>query len=330
MAVTRWINDFESAGEEPLPPEQQELLRASLRRSQARRVLYVALSFLALFSCFGTMMYAASWSDAAPAWLAAILLPAMFLFPFMILKWRDEGRRIRNNRRDLETGFCERFELRDPLQLFRHEDEETSEDEEQLDDNEEDSEEAAPPAEKSPQLFLLKPSERLLLPDGRITELPFPVAEVAERRLAPVPEGFPRPLHANPAGTTFSDRRALSHEEVAELAQLATVPYRRYGCLFGMTIWLSAGLLVQLLNPSSQPPSPFAYVLGGLVLLGWLQFLRAALARRRLRQDLTGGYVVVVQPDPHPEVRLENLEWLPTSRAIWTVNGQPAPWRRSG
>lgn len=78
---------------------------------------------------------------------------------------------------------------------------------------------------------------------------------------------------------------------------------------------------------------PF-YGLLGVTLLADAALLHGVLKARRLHRDLAEGFVFILQGSETPEQDPDDeknrlIEVLSVSHVVWTVDGQPATWRRS-
>jgi hypothetical protein len=74
-------------------------------------------------------------------------------------------------------------------------------------------------------------------------------------------------------------------------------------------------------------------ILGVLIGLFWRHRLKMVKLRAQLEKDILAASVEQKVPEkyPHaPGARLPNLvEVLPHSNAVWTVDGEPAGWRKT-
>jgi hypothetical protein len=121
----------------------------------------------------------------------------------------------------------------------------------------------------------------------------------------------------SPAGTPLM-QRALSRDELDEVALHARMPVWRWRLLFPIslfTVWIAAARL-------AGAPLPGAVGALGLFGIAWISW-RKARVRVALRRDGAAAVAVIVPASAEqPE-----LEFLRSSGTEWTVGGAPSAWR---
>jgi hypothetical protein len=146
--------------------------------------------------------------------------------------------------------------------------------------------------------------------------------------------------------TLLRGERELSTEEMEELRHYARQLWRKpLPLAVGLTLWSSLPLAFILAGNASGRQSPgdrfrmcFLFFFTVLADARLISGIRTA---RQHHRDIAIGRVVILQeerektkgtmegqePSETPKVRSEVVEALPETRKIWTVGGQPAPWR---
>ncbi|MGZ8852868.1 MAG: hypothetical protein ACXW2X_05690 [Thermoanaerobaculia bacterium] len=156
-------------------------------------------------------------------------------------------------------------------------------------------------------------------------------------RFAPVSRTTTPPPHAAYAANfvqpvddhdhVFLHRRPLSAEEIAELDRYAPrVQLVNAALALVAIVGTVATFTLALQGRLNTLFAPFAFG----VLSVWIstKLWRAWRERRHIAADLEAAYVLIIR------VREENgdlspaEEYLPLSRALWTVNGAPSRWRK--
>jgi hypothetical protein len=121
-----------------------------------------------------------------------------------------------------------------------------------------------------------------------------------------------------------SGGRFLTDEEKAELASLANRPQGSLWLLAGLCWVLTVADLVFLLTVEIE-----AVRLGSFVLLliatiaTTVRSRQVTVQKRQMLCDVDLGTLVKDRSDG------SDIEHLPVSSLLWTVDGQPAPWRQS-
>lgn len=149
------------------------------------------------------------------------------------------------------------------------------------------------------------------------TTTPPPHAAYAANFVRPVDEHDHVLLH----------RRPLSGEEIAELDQYAPhvqiVNVALALVAIAGTVLTSALFLQGRLN-TFLAPFAFAFLSVWISTRLW----RAWRERRHIAKDLEAAYVLIIRIREQSGDLSEAEEYLPVSRALWTVNGEPSRWRK--
>jgi hypothetical protein len=107
----------------------------------------------------------------------------------------------------------------------------------------------------------------------------------------------------------------------------------------GLTVWVSMPISVLILDGNLHSWRDWVefVILAVLTIVVDTYFVQAVWQSGRLRADARLGHVIIVSQDEEPSSPLSTandhhstptiIELLPTSRWMWTEDGQPAPWR---
>jgi hypothetical protein len=160
------------------------------------------------------------------------------------------------------------------------------------------------------------------------------VSEVAAPRAASSEGVFPRQITLNAAGDGVEKIRGLSCGELEELrafcGKLGRFPYLSAALVL---CWVTMTLASALAHARDRSDWLLTVMLGGLIVLSWHRRIKLLRLKARLDKDIQAAIVEEKTPDryPHPPgTKLPALvEVLPNSNAVWTVDGEPAGWRKT-
>jgi len=142
-----------------------------------------------------------------------------------------------------------------------------------------------------------------------------------------------RIIAENTIDISQSGQRELSNEERAEIRRRSRTGWRKFG---GISLLLTLALGSYIIVP---------WVINGSFSLRWeyyfylafpiavyATFIKDVRICWLLYKDANYGILIVIRyPDQIKEEKVLRKgpvdEWLPHSKRIWTINGEPAPWR---
>ena len=142
--------------------------------------------------------------------------------------------------------------------------------------------------------------------------------------LAPLAAGFPT-LEFSDDDVEGGESRPLAGTERHEITALSK-KLRRLGVGPGFLIAYAIFALIQLVRGATPPGTWLAVLLWvGLGVVATKGYVRRRRLRRKLAGDLERAQLlcgtVVVDGRPH------TVELLESSKSLWSIDGQPAPWR---
>ncbi|MCB8933253.1 MAG: hypothetical protein M9921_09770 [Fimbriimonadaceae bacterium] len=300
--LARWAGAYRAVGCRPLDPEERAAIEALLRRSERSRRLAVQIPTTVVAGALGltALGYGMQW------WGLVMWVLAFFSIVIGPPVWLDGVKAVKLHSAELEDGRVEAFA----------------------------TEPGAPP---QPPFEALRGSGRVLSWNGvpaRKRQFVHAVSVASPpktRRSASMPMRIAA-IHPSAAGALAE--RTLSDDEHRELASIVhgLSPLRNPLALVG---WVYVGALAANgLSRTAEDPSHL--VVGAIFSALWI-FISTLLSRRfslyrRLSRDLVQG-VTYASTSSGVTLRtgrgeLVDAEFLPHSRALWTVEGEPATWRR--
>lgn len=281
------------------------LLHNIMRKAQ-RLALPVWLSWVATLPVFVALCVV---GEDGSSWAALGIVAGVVWLAFSPLMLRDARRAATESQRDLDLGKVEIFEWQVPADFGdapRH------------------------------ALEVLRASGRIIgggtRPTRRLARVI--VSEVAASRSdvgAPV---FPRQITLNAAGDSVERIRSLSGGELDELksfcGKLGRFPY--LWAAVGLC-WVIMTLTSALAHTRDRSDWSLTLLLGALIAVTWNRRIKLLRLKARLDKDIQAAIVEEKSPDryPHPAgAKLPAIvEVLPNSNAVWTVDGEPAGWRKT-
>lgn len=293
------------ASTRPLSDEERAWLTERVQRLRRSHVGYgVGTAFVPIFLCLPGLLL-----PLIGDWTVALMIPVLVVCVVLPLRWSDAGKRVATARLSANTDMVEVYEGIAGSGAFGE----------------------ASLAKLLAQGFVLdeetpqrldriwSSGETILLNGKRLDP---PIWTDRTQVAAPVasPSEFPSRVPEF-AFETNAGRRTLSAAEVAELRGLAP----------GQPSMLRIGCMLALCGRFFTAPNDTAALKGTVLALRAVALLYvvwriavAARQRTRLRRDLADGVVVRVESEAKVL-----LEMLPHLRLVWTVDGEPAPWRHA-
>jgi hypothetical protein len=123
------------------------------------------------------------------------------------------------------------------------------------------------------------------------------------------------------------NRRSLSDSEKEELRFYLPNLSRRLLWLIALHLLL-AYQLVRFAR-GDYAYGMMAFLSAAIAMLANRKMLRVVQFHRKLRRDLSEGWVIIVRPTNDPEdEKTPAVEYLPVTGAEWTSAGHPATWRK--
>jgi hypothetical protein len=324
----RWVLDFRSVGERVMGDLDREVLSRRIARARVIARRFRLLIWIASLGFLPSLAIAASFDAVASM---TIVVAYMLLLGPSILWFRDAKLLLGTLEADLGYSRIERFERA------------------KVPDGA--GPEVEPDSEKPKGRRAWREDEFLLDPDVTWFEIypkSFVVAQfegfLPKRRMsvtvydigsAPAmsPDTpFPARLHVSPLGTVDPRlARPLSQAELQELQRNAPrkVPVAAT-LLLAWTGYAAIALASQSMGDIKM--LAFASFFGALFVLGLAAMAASLLVSHRHRRDLRDSVVVKgtgrIHEGDDAIGRLVEAEVLPNSRRPWTIDGEPAPWRR--
>jgi len=328
QGTTRWWNGLPLAGQRDLTDEELLLVSQLARKTSIRRMRWLFLPAIALVVFIPV---SSAFPDSPLASLYATLW--VFLLVFCVLWARDNDRKTRALRLDIEAGTVD---------IFR------------------------PDPDISPDMYsqvrgALSPDQLLSLRSVEVLnqsgciwrvndiaadqDLWRKVAESALRAevaatpdIAEMAAQWVEPFETEDAPGLHRNFRQLSDSEKSEILRLGRkMLWRSIPLAVVFTVWVSIPLALWM---SGSKPEPGIWPLIRLACIGFVAVLRDWLAVQdllmvsRMREDVRRGEVVVLRVEQEgegnnaegailspPEERLP-VSWLP-----WTYDGRPVQWR---
>lgn len=163
-----------------------------------------------------------------------------------------------------------------------------------------------------------------------ISELPtqFIVADVVE--VAELPETYtfsadlPLPTVEDIQSGERIPQREMTPEELAELkAMLPRYAVNSLGWRIAILIYMGSVTISSFVRVAGRDPL-LGSLFGVLCLFAFWNIWDSFKQQRKLKKDLETGIVLRLQTDG------QRVEWLPTSRLMWTVDQQPTAGRKHG
>jgi hypothetical protein len=149
--------------------------------------------------------------------------------------------------------------------------------------------------------------------------------DVAEVAIPAEPSSaFPPRIAEGFGDETNLPMRALTGEELEELRKLSPPRemLRRHGCLLAFIVYIFLGFAFQSPSKDEVGLWPLFWAIR-ILTFGFLVWTFFRVNRERVlhARDLSEASVIRVMDDS------TRLEVLPNLKAVWTVEGEPSPWR---
>jgi hypothetical protein len=313
-----WANGVPRESVRPLSEAERAEVEA-LQTNQSRRgwllTLGAPLSVVGLILLISLMISASQSTTGATnitvGILALLLMVGVLVAPVCLgLAARDHFRRARTLGRDLRAGSIELYQFSSQTGV------------------------GTTPVEILPSGLIWRSdgwrTEKWETVNRVETAAPPEFAAIAAEWLEPVPGSEMEGLHLG--------HRELSQAELADLRRyLRRLVLRPAIPAVLLSAWAGMGVTASLLHgrlPQGFHLVNFAWV-SGLAAVSLFHLAKALRVAFRLRRDQVIGRVIIVR-QAMPETAEGGspagamsppAEYLPESRWVWTVDGQPAPWR---
>ena len=301
--MERWVSNYKSVGERGLTEEE----RALLSRIALKARHWVWPLGLSWGVAFVTFVAICATVDETPGLAGLAILIAIVWLAISPPAFFAARRASADAKRDLADGGIEVFEWQADV---------TGE-------------------ESRRRLEVTRGSSRIIAGSGmarRYTRVR--VSEIAPAGTNEKVGSFPRRLTFNLGGGSIEPIRALTCGEMEELrsfsAKLGGFPYVPAAVF---VCWLGLAASTALSGGRDRVDWGLTLLLGALIVLSWHRRIKMLSLKARLDRDIDGAIVEEKSPEryPHPAgARLpQAVEVLPNSNAVWTVDGEPAGWRKT-
>jgi hypothetical protein len=301
--LERWVSNYKSVGERELTEQERALLQRIAAKARVW-VLPLGLSWAASLVAF---VAALALVDDTPGWAGLIVLAAVVWLAVSPPAFFAAKRAASDATRDLASGRVEVFEWQANVYA----------------------------EEPRKSLAVTRGSSRIIAGEGVPRKYAgVRVSEVAATASSDKGAAFPRRLAFSLGGGGIEPIRALSGGEMDELRsfskKLGGFPYIPGAlCL----CWFGLAASSAFSGGRDRVDWALTLLLGVLIALSWHRRIKLLRLKARLDKDIEAAIVEEKSPEryPHPPgTRLpQAVEVLPNSNAVWTVDGEPAGWRKT-
>jgi hypothetical protein len=322
LKYSRWCEGLKSNGQRKLRPAEVEQLQLTTRAALFKIWMPIAIAIASPLALLASYLLHGDGAEPPPRLaipvFALMALGSMILPAAALLVLRDTIKRWRLLRHDLNDSVVEQF-MSERKQL-------TSE-----------NDSATPPAEEMVQNLELLPNSGIIFSINGVHQTHGTTVNVYESATPP----DSAPLYAVSGEITADipidvreqaqiERRKLNVSELDELKQHIKRFRRPPVAMLIFLAWSGLAIIMGFVNRKNFYTWLQEYKIGIIaVVISTLwqlfQFVRMYISSRALEADQRTGWVLVVQGKDSQQ---EHYEYLPKSKAPWSVDGTPTEWRR--
>lgn len=316
-AQERWFGEYQSVSERPLREDERAAISKEVEKFRVRSKWLKAAAIAGLI-CFVIPLGLSPFIGTGGIWL---VVPGAIALLYGSLNVRDAKRTAALFQSELDSGKVEQFEIpldNRPLPAFDI---------------------AGPEGGEKPVIWRFEaysPTGRLVrVPDDPKGELILGIKDVAQAPARLNIETFPSKLIVEPSDSQAAGSvRPLAQAEIQEINAIRASFSPKHSQLAVLAfLYCSFGAVFLPFQKEEDPQLRF----GGSVAYGVVAVLVLFFNRSKiwnfikLRQDARQAEAYIL-PHDHEIYQVGGargtIEYLPHSKLVWTINGEPAWWRK--